>query len=42
VREGHRTALRAHLAALDPDQIRALAAASEALVPLIEALENPS
>ena len=40
VREEHRSALRAHLAALPEEQIRALAAASDALVPLIEALEN--
>jgi DNA-binding MarR family transcriptional regulator len=37
-----RQALRVHLAALSTDQVRALAAASEALVPLIEALERRS
>jgi DNA-binding MarR family transcriptional regulator len=40
VRAGLRTALRVHLAALSDEQVQALAAASDALVPLIEALEH--
>ena len=35
-----RQALRVHLSELSDDQVRALAAASDALVPLIEALER--
>ena len=35
-----RQALMVHLSALSDDQVRALAAASDALVPLIEALER--
>jgi DNA-binding MarR family transcriptional regulator len=35
-----RQALRAHLSELSGDQVRALASASDALVPLIEALEG--
>lgn len=39
-RDELREALRVHLSALSDDQVRALASASDALVPLIEALER--
>jgi DNA-binding MarR family transcriptional regulator len=40
IRAELRAALRVHLAALSDEQVHALAAASDALVPLIEALER--